>query len=62
MALVIRIEPNGSQTLLLCDDAREDLKGQGWLRFLEKLQGFNLQTSQEFFLSFDDYRAKVGYI
>ena len=45
MALVIRIEPNGSQTLLLCDDAREDLEGQGWLVFLEKFQGFNLQTA-----------------
>ena len=36
MALVIRIEPNGSQTLLLSDDVREDLEGQGWLVFLEK--------------------------
>jgi hypothetical protein len=62
MAPVIRIEPNGSQTLLLCDDSREDLKGQGWLEFLEKFQGFNLQTAQEFSLSFDGYRAKVGDI
>jgi hypothetical protein len=62
MALVIRIEPNGSQTLLMCDDSREDLKGKGWLEFLEKFQGFNLQTAQEFALYFDGCRAKVGDI
>jgi hypothetical protein len=62
MAPVIRIEPNGSQTLLLCDDAREDLKGQGWLLFIEKFQYFNLQTAQEFALYFDGCRAKVGDI
>jgi hypothetical protein len=62
MAPVIKIEPNGSQTLLLYDDAREDLKGQGWLEFLEKIQGFNLQIAQEFALSFDGCRAKVGDI
>jgi hypothetical protein len=62
MAPVIMIEPNGSQTLLLCDDAREDLKGQGWLGFLKKFEGFNLQTAQEFALSFDGCRAKVGDI
>jgi hypothetical protein len=48
MALVVRIEPNGSQTLLLCDDEREDLEGQGWLVFLEKFQGFNLQPLRNF--------------
>jgi hypothetical protein len=62
MALVVRIEPNDTQTLLLCDDAREDLEGHGWLVFLEKFQGFNLQTAQEFTLSFDGCRAKVGDI
>jgi hypothetical protein len=62
MAPVVRVEPNGSQTLLLYDDAREDLKGQGWLEFLEKFQGYNLQAAQEFALSFDGCRAKVGDI
>jgi hypothetical protein len=62
MAPVVRIEPNGSQTLLMCDDAREDFKGQGWLVFLEKFQGFNLRTAKEFSLSFDGSQAKVGDI
>jgi hypothetical protein len=53
MAHVVCVEPNGSQTLLLYDDAREDLKGQGWLVFLEKFQGYNLKLAQEFTLSFD---------
>jgi hypothetical protein len=43
MAHVVHIKPNGSQTLLLYDDAREDLKGQGWLEFLEKFQGYNFK-------------------
>jgi hypothetical protein len=46
--------------LLLYDDAREDLESNGWLVFLRKFQGFNLQTAQEFALSFDGCRAKVG--
>ena len=62
MAPVVRIEPNGSQTLLLYDDAREYLKGQGWLKFLEKYQGYNLQVAQEFSLYFDGCRANVGDI
>jgi hypothetical protein len=33
---IIRFEPNGSQTLLLYDDASEDLKIQGWVMFLKK--------------------------
>jgi hypothetical protein len=45
MAPVVHIKPNGLQTLLLYDDAREDLKGQGWLEFLEKFQGYNLQVA-----------------
>jgi hypothetical protein len=62
MAPVVRIETNGTHTLLLCDDAREDLEGHEWLVFLEKFQGFNLQTAQEFTLSFDGCQAKVGDI
>jgi hypothetical protein len=62
MALVVRVEPNGTQTLFLCDDAREDLEGNGWIVLPEKFQGFNLQTAQEFALSFEGCRAKVGDI
>jgi hypothetical protein len=60
MAPVIRVEPNGPQTLLLYDDASEDLKSQGWVEFLKKFQGYNLQAAQEFTVSFDGCRAKVG--
>jgi hypothetical protein len=60
MAPVVRVEPNGSQTLLLYDDASEDLKSQGWVEFLKKFQGYNLQAAQEFALTFDGCRAKVG--
>jgi hypothetical protein len=60
MAPVMRIEPNGIQTLLLYDDARGDLERSGWLVFIRKFQGFNLQVAQEFTFSFDGCREKVG--
>jgi hypothetical protein len=53
MAPVIRVELNGSQTLLLYEDVSEDLKSQGWVEFLKKFQGYNLQAAQEFALTFD---------
>jgi hypothetical protein len=62
MAPVVRFEPNGSQTLLLYDDASEDLKSQGWDMFIEKFQGYNLRVAKEFSLTFDGCRAKVGDI
>jgi hypothetical protein len=57
---IVRIEPNGVQTLLLFDNAREDLERNGWLVFIEKFEGFNLAVAQQFPLTFDGYRAKIG--
>jgi hypothetical protein len=62
MAPVVRIEPNGVQMLLLFDNAREDLERNGWLVFIEKFEGFNLAVAQQFSLTFDGCRAKVGDI
>jgi len=62
MAPIVCVEPNGSQTFLLYDDAIEDLKSQGWFVFLEKFQGYKLQATQEFALTFNGCRAKVGDI
>ena len=60
MAPVVRVEPNGIQTLLSYDNAREDLERNGWHIFIKKFQGFNLQVAQEFALTFDGYREKIG--
>ena len=60
MAPVVRIEPNGIQTLLLYDNARGYLDRSGWLIFIRKFQGFNLQVDQEFTFSFDGCREKFG--
>jgi hypothetical protein len=60
MAPIVRVEPNGPQTLLLYDDVNEDLKSQGWVDFLKKFQGYKLQVAQKFTLSSDGCRAKVG--
>ena len=60
MDSVVRVEPNDIQTLLSYDNAREDLERNGWHIFIEKFQGFNLQVTQEFVLTFDGCREKVG--
>jgi hypothetical protein len=60
MAPVVRIEPNGIQTLLSYDNARDDLERNGWRLFIEKFKGFNLRVAQEFALTFDGCRAKIG--
>jgi hypothetical protein len=62
MAPVVRFEPNGSQSLLLFDDARNDLEDSGWLAFIWRFMGFNLFFSQRFALTFDGCRDKVGDI
>jgi len=56
---MVRIEPNGSQTLLLFDNARKDLENGGWLVFIQRFEGFNLSVAQQFSLTFDECRAKV---
>jgi hypothetical protein len=60
VAPIVRIEPNGVQTLLLFDNAREDLERNGWLVFIEKFEGFNLAVAQQFSLKFNGCRAKIG--
>ena len=50
MAPVVRIEPNGIQTLLSYDNARDDLERNGWSVFIENFKGFNLRLAQEFAL------------
>ena len=62
MAPVVRIEPNGVQTLLFFDNTWEDLERNGWLVFIEKFEGFNLAVAQQFALTFDGCRAKIGNI
>jgi len=34
MAPVVRIEPNGNQSLLLFDNSHKDLENSGWLVFI----------------------------
>ena len=60
MAPVVRVELNSVQTLLSYDNAREDLESNGWHLFIETFQGFNLQVAQEFSLTFDGCREKIG--
>jgi hypothetical protein len=62
MALVVRAEPNVSQTLLIFDSARSDLEENGWLTFIQRFKGFNLCVARQFSLTFDGCRAKVGDI
>jgi hypothetical protein len=48
--------------LLLFDNARKDLENSGWLVFIQRFEGFNLSVAQQFALTFDGFRAKVGDI
>jgi hypothetical protein len=60
MAPVVRAEPNGCQALLIFDGVYSDLEEFGWISFIRKFDGFNISVAQQFALSFDDCRAKVG--
>jgi hypothetical protein len=62
MAPVVRIKTNGSQALLLFDSAQKDLEDNGWLTFMQRFEGFNLSVAQQFALTFDGCRPKVGDI
>jgi hypothetical protein len=62
MAPVVRLEPNGVQTLLWFDNACADLESNGWLVFIQKFEGFNLAVAQQFSLTFDGCKAKDGDI
>jgi hypothetical protein len=62
MAPVVHIEPNSNQALLLFDNARKDLENSGWLVFIQRFEGFNLSVAQQFALTFDGCRVKVGDI
>jgi hypothetical protein len=62
MAPVVRIEPNGSQALLLFNNARKYLQDNGWLTFVQRFEGFNIFVAQQFAMTFDGCRAKIGDI
>jgi hypothetical protein len=51
-----------NQALLMFDNARKDLEDNGWLTFIQRFEGFNLCVAQQFALTFDGCRAKVGDI
>jgi hypothetical protein len=60
MAPVVRIEPNGSKSLLSHDDAIDHIVAQGWDFFIRRFEGFNLVVAQDFSQMFDGTRAKIG--
>ena len=60
MAPVVRDEPNGSQAPLMFDSACDDLEEFGWLSFIQKFDGFDLDIARQFTLTFDGCQAKVG--
>jgi hypothetical protein len=60
MAPIVRIEPNGLQTLLSHDDAMGRLSQVDWLGFIQSFDGFNLEVAKEFSRTFDGTKAKIG--
>jgi hypothetical protein len=62
MAPVVRIEPNGNQALCYLTMPGKTWRITGWLTFVQRFEGFNLVVAQQFALTFDGCRAKVGDI
>jgi len=60
MAPIVKVEPNGSQTLLSHDGVIEKLSQVGWLDFVQSFRGLNLDVAKEFTKFFDGVRVKVG--
>jgi hypothetical protein len=60
MAPIVRIEPNGLQTLLSHDDVMGRLSQVGWLGFIQSFNGFNLEVARAFSRTFDGTKAKIG--
>jgi hypothetical protein len=62
MSPVVFIEPNDNQALLLFYNSHKDLEKNGWLVFIQRFEGFNIFVAQQFTLTFDRCRAKIGDI
>jgi len=60
MDLVVRVDPNGSQSLLSHDDVVDDLNVFGWVKFIKSFEVFNLEFAQDFTKTFYSARAKIG--
>ena len=60
MAPIVKIEPNGPQTLLSHDDVMSKLSHVGWLEFIQSFNGFNLEVARAFAKNFDGNKAKIG--
>jgi len=60
MALMVRIEPNGSQSLLSHDDVVDDILVYGWDGFIRWFEGFDLVVAQDFTQNFDGIRDNIG--
>jgi hypothetical protein len=59
MALMVRIEPNGCQSLLAHDNAISNLQAHGWDIFIRNFEGYNLTVAEVFAQSFDGFKAKI---
>jgi hypothetical protein len=45
MALVVRVEPNGSQGFLSHGNTIDDLFLFNWVKFIQSFEGFNLKVA-----------------
>ena len=60
MAPVSRFELIGDEYLDVAPECREVIRRVGWLGFLQKFSGHNVETSKVFAALFDGYTAQVG--
>jgi len=60
MGKVSRVEPDDCIMVNSYDTLRQKLQKVGWLNFIKKFHGYNLEVSKQFATTFDGKKAVVG--
>jgi len=60
MGNVSRVEPDDCILVDSDDTLRQKLQKVGWLNFIKKFHGYNLEVAKQFAATFDGKKAVVG--
>ena len=60
MGRVSRVEPDDCIMVNSNDTLRQKLQQVGWLNFIKKFHGYNLEVSRQFSATFDGKKVVVG--
>ena len=62
MGLIVRTEPVGAKYMEGYPQLKEMLQKAGWLKFIEKIDGFHKEIKKSFARSFDGTKVEIGDI